>query len=114
MTSRASPRKTSPAAVSAIWRLERSKSLVPSSFSSLPTDADNADCTTWIRWAAREKFSSAATATKYSSCRSSIKITYRESRLLQSIFLVGRDQSSGVVLRTSGDHHQLRGGHAHA
>ena len=29
-------------------------------------------------------------------------------------FLVGRDRSSGVVLRALGDHHQLLGGHDHA
>jgi hypothetical protein len=65
--------------------------------SSLPTAADSADCTTCIRWAALEKFISAATATKYSKCRSYTQECHRESRLLRSFFFVGRDRRSGVV-----------------
>jgi hypothetical protein len=43
------------------------------------------------------KFISAATATKYSKCRSSTQECHRESRLLRSFFFVGRDRRSGVV-----------------
>src|ERR1700733_11909138 len=110
MTSRACCRNTSPGAVSTICRFDRSNSSTPNSFSSLATDADSADCTTWIRWAAREKFSSPATATKYSNCRNSIRAIYRELRSLQSISAVGRDRSLGVVLRAAADDHQFTGG----
>src|SRR3984885_15760501 len=115
MTSRACARNTSPAAVSTIWRLDRSNSSTPSSFSSLLTDAERADCTTCIRWAAREEFNSGATATKYSRWRSSTPgILSRLTIVMLSIFRWTRSLVRVLAGQCPVDDHYFTGGRTYA
>ena len=69
---RACGRAAAPAAVSVATRPDRSIRDAPRSRSSWRTCALTPDWLTWTRSAARVKFASSATATKYSSCLNSI------------------------------------------
>ncbi len=69
---RAPSSKVSPASVSSTPCLVRQKSGTPSSCSSFRICWLKAGCDRYIRPAARPKFASSATATKYLSCLSSI------------------------------------------
>src|SRR5215216_238594 len=71
-TRRASTSRALPGSVSDTLRWVRSKSRTPSSASSLRICSLTAGCATNSRSAARRKWSSSATATKYLRCRSSM------------------------------------------
>ena len=82
-----------PAAVSVAIRPDRSIRAAPRSRSSWRTCALTPDWLTWTRSAARVKFASSATATKYSSCLNSITShsSFKKNYLLD--FLTSRGQA---------------------